>query len=348
MTCVTGWDVGGANIKAARVQNGNLITVKQRACVPHHGLALLEETIREMRREIGPSDCHCVTMTAELSDIFPNRSAGVVSIAAIMAQEIGVDNLVFYAGEKGFVSRSQVVQFATEIASANWRISAEFAGRHISDGLFIDMGSTSTDLIPLRNGRVAALGHDDASRFRYGELVYAGFSRGGPQAYTQRVPVEGYWTPLVNESFAAMSDVRRVLLDLPEGETTADLAPTADGRPKTIAASRARLARLAGRDLKDFDEKQIDAIAMYLSCAQMRLIEDQIALLISRGSIASDTPVIGAGVGRTIIARLAQQLGRPYHDFSEFIIAPQHLRLAAANCAPAAVLALSVGAIVGC
>ncbi|WP_330083157.1 hydantoinase/oxoprolinase family protein [Methylocystis iwaonis] len=339
MTAIIGWDIGGAHVKAARAENGRLVAVTQRACAPHLGLAHLEAPIRETLKELGSASHHRVTMTAELSDAFENRASGVVSVAAIAAREI-VGDALFYAGARGFVARAQIREAAEAVASANWRVSAELVAQHCADALFIDMGSTTTDLVPIRGGRVCTQGATDAERLVSGELCYAGFSRGAPQAYATRAPIDGRWTPLVNEAFASMADVRRILGDLPEGDCGADLSPTADGRPKTAAASHARLARLAGLDTGQLTPLQGRALAAHFARAQMRAIEDQIALLASREAVGPDAPVIGAGVGRALVARLAQAQGRAYRDFAEFIAASDELRALAANCAPAAALAL--------
>lgn len=339
MIAIIGWDIGGAHVKAARAENGRLVAVTQRACAPHLGLAHLEAPIRETLKELGPATHHRVTMTAELSDAFEDRICGVVSVAAIAAREMG-GNALFYAGERGFVARQQIRDAAEAIASANWRVSAELVAQHCAEALFVDMGSTTTDLIPIRGRRVCAQGATDAERLVSGELCYAGFSRGAPQAYATRAPIDGRWAPLVNEAFASMADVRRLLGDLPEGDCGADLSPTADGRPKTVAASHARLARIVGLDAGQTTQMQARALAAYFSRAQMRAIEDQMALLASREAVAPDAPVVGAGVGRALVARLAQGQGRAYRDFSDFIAASDELRAAAANCAPAAALAL--------
>lgn len=338
MSTVIGWDIGGAHVKAARAEAGRLVAVTQRACAPHLGLAHLEAPIREALAELGPAEHHRVTMTAELSDAFADRAQGVVSIAAIAAREIGAEDILFYAGRQGFLPRAAVAQAARAIGSANWRASAELVAQRCEAALFVDMGSTTTDLVPVLCGRVAALGETDAERLAHGELVYAGFSRGAPQAYATRAPVDGRWTPLVNEAFAAMADVRRVLGDLPEGDNRADLSPTADGRPKTVEASAARLARLVGLDADELTQAR--ALADYLARAQQRVIDDQIALLRSRGAVPDDAPLVGAGVGRALVARMAAERGRAYRDFASFIDAPAALAAAAADCAPAASMAL--------
>ena len=336
---VMGWDIGGAHVKAARSREGRLVAVMQRACAPHEGLSSLEEAVRTVCAELGPAVRHHVTMTAELSDAFEDRARGVASIAAIMAHELGPETF-FYAGAQGLVAKADVANHIPDIASANWRVSAELVARACSDALFVDIGSTTTDLIPIRGNRIVALGATDAERLALGELAYAGFSRGAPQAYARQAPIDGRWTPLVNEAFASMADVRRVLGELAEGDSRADLAPTADGRPKSRKAAQMRLARLAGCDAADMDEKELTAFADYLSRAQIRAIEDQIAALASREGFAPDAVFVGAGVGRGLVARLAQARGRPLRDFSEFVPASEALRDAMADCAPAVALAL--------
>ncbi len=340
MPAIIGWDIGGAQVKAARAEDGAIIAVAQIACDSHQGLAHLERAIAAAAAQLGAADQHRVTMTAELSDAFENRMRGVVSIAAIIARELPSDALRFYAGARGFVTQDNVEAQACHIASANWRASAELVAQHCAAALFVDFGSTTTDLVPIHNGRVIAQGASDAERLQCGELVYAGFTRGAPQAYVRYAPNDGVWTPLVNESFATMADVRRVLGDLAEGETQADLSPTVDGRPKTGAASRARLARLAGCDDSAWSAAQASAFAEYLARAQWRVIEDQIALLASRGAVARDALIVGAGVGRVLVARWASAQGRGYRDFADLVAAPEALKKRAAECAPAAALAL--------
>ena len=340
MSAVIGWDIGGAHVKAARSERGEIVGVAQIACDSHLGMARIEQAIRAARDQLGPAAHHCVTMTAELSDVFENRARGVVLLAAIAAHEIGAGDIVFYAGAHGLVARDAVAAHADAIASANWRVSAELVAHRVENALFVDLGSTTCDLVPINDHRVAALGESDASRLQNGELVYAGFSRGAPQAYARYAPVGGRWTPLVNETFATMADIRRVLGDLSEGETDADLAPTADGRPKTIAASRARLARLAGCDGCDWNEEQALAFADCLARAQWRLVEDAIALLASRSPVVRDAPIVGAGVGRALVKRRALAQGRAYADIMDYLPARENLASRAADCAPAAALAL--------
>jgi probable H4MPT-linked C1 transfer pathway protein len=246
---------------------------------------------------------------------------------------------MFYAGEQGFAPYGAVRELAQAIASANWRASAELVARRLPEALLVDMGSTTTDLTPVSGGRVVARGGGDAARLAEGELVYTGVARGDPLAGVSLAPLAGRWTPLLRESFATMADIHRVLGDLPE---EADAEPTVDGRPKTVEASIARLARLAGRDAEATAPDEWRAFAAFLARAQMRLVEDQIALLRSRGALAEDAPIVGAGIGRALVARMARAEAPAYLDIAEFIPAAPEAAVAAADCAPASALALLI------
>ena len=70
-------------------------------------------------------------------------------------------------------------------------------------------------------------------------------------AVARRAPFRGAWTGLMKEHFATMADVHRILGDLPDG---ADLHAAADGRERSVPASRARLARMVGADAADTTE----------------------------------------------------------------------------------------------
>ncbi|MGH6868732.1 MAG: hydantoinase/oxoprolinase family protein, partial [Methylocella sp.] len=175
----------------------------------------------------------------------------------------------------------------------------------------------------------------------HGELVYSGLARSFLMAGPKLVPFAGRWTPLMNEWFATMADVHRILGQLPEG---ADMMVAADGREKTGAASRARLARIIGRDSSEADEVAWDRLAQFFAEAQLRDIMDAAALVLSRGGIAASAPVVGAGVGRGIVRELAARMRRPFIAFDDLIEAVPEARSKACDCAPASAVALLASA----
>lgn len=331
-----GWDIGGAHLKLAWLDEcGQLIAVRQIASPLWRGveaLALACDTVDLPLGEAGIA--HAITMTGELCDVFEERSAGVREILACVLPRLHAKGSVrIYAGATGWLDTTSAVDAAAQVASANWSAMASFVAAKVQDGLVIDIGSTTTDILPLSGGKVLCNGHDDASRLANCELVYTGVVRTPVFAVCTQVPFRGAWQPLVPEYFATMSDVYRVIGELDPAD---DLMPTADGRGKDLAASAARLARMLGIDLEINRLHEIHAVARYVAEQQQQCLGRAVALISSRASAAgSPMRVIGAGVGRFLGARIARATGAEYIDFGTLAGADGGQADAAAIAAPA-------------
>jgi probable H4MPT-linked C1 transfer pathway protein len=275
-------------------------------------------------------------MTGELCDIFPARAEGVARICerlrTLLAGEIHI-----YAGADGWLSTEAAVDHAAAVASANWHATASLTARERSDALFVDMGSTTTDIVPIRVGRAATRGVSDAERLAAGELVYTGATRTFLMAVARRVPFKGSWSPVMSEYFAAMADVHRVLGTLPEG---ADLHATADGREKTFAASVARLARMIGRDAGEAEGWEWRNLAAFFAEAQLRALQDAMLQVLSVSKLPEDAPVIAAGTGSFIVEKLASRLGRRCEAWEALVQAEAGIGAAVSACAPAVAVGL--------
>ena len=341
MQNIIGWDVGGAHLKAVRLEKGIVTKAVQIPCPLWLGLGELDRAFADAEAAIGRAPFNAITMTGECCDAFATRAEGVVGLSAIMVRLLSPRRALFYAGRSGFVGDRQVADHASEIASANWHASAVLTGMRTRAALFIDMGSTTTDIIPVANGRPASLGYTDAERLAHGELVYSGIARSFLMAGPKLVPFAGRWTPLLNEWFATMADVHRILGQLPEG---ADVMDAADGREKSKAASHARLARMIGRDSGEADDAAWDQLAQFFAEAQLRDIMDAAALVLSRGLLHASAPVVGAGAGRGVIRELAARIGRTFIAFDDLIEAVPEARSKACDCAPASAVALLAAA----
>lgn len=337
MGSIVGWDVGGAHLKAARVVDGKVAEIIQLPCPLWLGIDRLDEALLDAATRFGPADRHVATMTGELADVFANRCEGVAAIADRLARAVAPVPLGIYAGRSGFLDPSLAAIHAGDIASANWHASAALAARFVSDALFVDIGSTTTDLVPIADARVQAFGYTDAERLACGELVYTGLTRSFLMSLCHSAPLAGVWTPLASEHFATSADVYRILGELPEH---ADQLPTADSRDKTIANSQARLARMVGMDAADQTVEEWRGLAAWFAEAQLRLIADGAMLVLSRSRLSDASPVIGAGIGRHLAARLARRLGRRFTDFAGLVEAGPAAREWLGHCAPAVSVAL--------
>jgi (4-(4-[2-(gamma-L-glutamylamino)ethyl]phenoxymethyl)furan-2-yl)methanamine synthase len=337
MRSAVGWDIGGVHLKAARAHDGRVVDAVQIASPLRLGVDALVHAFAQAASRMGNADCHVVTMTGELADTFESRARGVETLAALAARELAAAPVMIYAGPLGLVPAERAGAHVREVASANWHASAALVGAECRAALFADMGSTTTDLVPVIDGAVAARAYTDAERLAAGELVYTGLVRTPLMAVAPRAPWNGRMTPLINENFATMADVHRVLGTLPDG---VDQMATADGRAKTKEASRARLARMIGCDAADADETAWSVLARWFAEAQTGAIVDAAMLVLSQHALPVEAPIVGSGIGETVLRELARRLGRAYVGFDTLISVEPAARTAAFQCAPAAALAV--------
>ncbi|HEU5303157.1 MAG TPA: hydantoinase/oxoprolinase family protein [Gemmatimonadales bacterium] len=334
---VVGWDLGGAHLKVARLGvTGSVERVMQLPCPLWQGIPHLERALDEATSVLGPAPIHAVTMTGEMVDLFSSRSEGVARLVTLMRQRFPEAVLRFYAGLDGFVSAEEAGLAGLRLASMNWMASGELVATRVGDALLVDIGSTTTDLVPVEAGRICARGHDDAGRLLGGELVYSGVVRTPLLAVASEAPFLGEWVPLMAELFATTADVHRLSGRLPED---ADQHPAADGGEKTHAGSARRLARMIGRDAESVPMAAWYRLGAWLARAQSRRLEDACERLLSRTNLQDSAPLVGAGVGRFLAADIAARLQRPYCDFAQLLPSSGPLPEGVSDCAPAVAVA---------
>jgi probable H4MPT-linked C1 transfer pathway protein len=300
-----GLDIGGANIKAAH-GDGHALTVPFEVWKRPDELG---SAIAGPVAALPPADRAAVTMTAELCDCYPTKAVGVSAVLDAVVAALPGFAIAVWGVDGEFHSVAQARRQPSVVAAANWLALATLAARTIPEahGLLIDIGSTTTDLIPLDRGKVAARGRSDTERLQTGELVYAGVRRTPVCALASELPLKGIATPLAAEFFASTLDIYLTLGDI-AGEPS-DLS-TADGRPATADAARDRLARMVGADRDGFSEDDARALARATDhCLLERLVN---AALRSVGpTIGRPDSVVVGGSGAFLGRRLASRIIEP-------------------------------------
>ena len=337
MIFVIGWDLGGANVKVACVDDGFVTQAAQIPCPLIADRGKFDAAVAAALPLIPSLALHAVTMTGELSDVFGDRQEGVAYLVDLMQKVAAGQMLGIYAGDAGFLSSEDAKRRVTEVASANWHATAAVTARLHADALLVDIGTTTTDLIPIKSGAVASRGFTDAERLTEGEFVYTGVVRTPVMAIAQTAPFSGRVQRIAAERFATMADVLRLTGELPDD---ADPYPSADQRGKSEAESAARLARMLGRDASEADLADWVALARHLAGCQLTLIEEAARAVSAREALPAEAPVVGAGCGHFMARQLAKRLGRTYVNFAEIINAAPEAREMAARCAPAVSVAL--------
>jgi probable H4MPT-linked C1 transfer pathway protein len=223
------------------------------------------------------------------------------------------------------------------VASTNFLAAAELIARRLGDGLLIDMGSTTTDIIPVRTGAPTPRGLTDGDRLMTGELVYSGLTRTDVTAIAHKAPLHGHSYRLAAGNFATMADVRRILGTLP---ADVDQHDTADHRGKSLEESLERFARCFGRDRLEASLEDWRTAAEVIADRQTADLSAAVAEVLAATPVATDAPVIAAGIGAGLIAPLAADLGRACQDFGGLANATEDCRVWATRCAPAVAVAL--------
>jgi probable H4MPT-linked C1 transfer pathway protein len=328
---VIGWDIGGVNTKVARVGGGEVFAVRNRPFELQLAPSTLSALLGELAAEVGmqSGDAHAVTMTAELSQMFRTKRDGVSFVLDAVAGAFPDASVHVFTVDGDFIDPHEARLHPLAVAAANWTATAHVvAGLH-PDAILIDVGTTTTDIIPIAGGAVVAAGRTDPQRLASGELVYSGALRTPVEAITSHVPFRGAAAGVSAEGFALAGDVHVWRGDLAPSDYT---VATPDRRPASRECAGERLARVVCADRELLDEAGVDSIADAIAAAQIRQIAAGIEKVGTRHPLVATAVVTGLGAF----------LGRAAARAAGLDVVPLAAELgdAGARCAPAVCVAL--------
>jgi probable H4MPT-linked C1 transfer pathway protein len=293
---VIGWDIGGVHLKAARVTDRHVTRSTLRAFSIERDLHALPQVLRALAESVAAErhDRHAITMTAELSQRFRTKGEGVAAIleaheAAFPASETAVLDT---AGN--FITPAEARYAPLDASASNWLATALVLARRHPDCLLVDMGSTTTDIIPIVAGDVVALGRTDPDRLASGELIYTGAIRTPVEAVVTSVPWKDALAAVSAEHFATTGDVHVWLGAL---DPSVIEVPTADHRPPSRPYAGERLARVVCADPTMIDDAGLTRIATHVASAQLRQIASAITRVVARHPSLQVAVVTGIGDG---------------------------------------------------
>jgi probable H4MPT-linked C1 transfer pathway protein len=334
---ITAWDIGGAHLKVAQcTQQGELHQIFEIPCPLWQGIDQLEKAISTALENLSyVSHLNAITMTGELVDIFPDRQTGVAAIIRCVQTFLSDKNCHIYAGAHGWFNPKKACSDWQHVASLNWHASAVYTANHIEQGLFIDIGSTTSDILAINANQVQATAFNDYDRQASSELHYTGVIRTPLIAIAHHVPFNNQTIRIAAEVFASSGDCWSITGQLDPSKIQ---DRSADGLSWQKENCIRRIARLLGTDAGQFAEHDWLTLARWFTQQQTEQLQKACQIVLSHHPvISSQAPIIGAGIGRFIARQCAKQLGREYIDFSDLTTpsSPQ-----AADHAPAAAIAL--------
>ncbi len=209
MAPVIGLDVGGANTKAAVVEDDLEVRIVSEPYEVWQDLDSMSDVIADVVGRLGLEDAPvALTTTAELVDVFASKREGVLHVLDAACQALPERRLRVMTTGGELVSLGAARAEPLACAAANWLATALVVARSLPDAILVDCGGTTTDLIPIAGGAVIAAGRTDVERLLAGELVYTGALRTNIAAVLSHVPIGGRPVPGV---LRAVRDHRRRL-----------------------------------------------------------------------------------------------------------------------------------------
>jgi probable H4MPT-linked C1 transfer pathway protein len=287
---ILGIDIGGANTKIAS-DDGKLIEFHY---IPLWKNSKLPETLLDIAKRLDPEKAG-VVITGELADCFPDKDSGLSYI--IDAVNNAFKNAYFLDSNGVFLKEKR-----RSIAAANWMASALAVSKEFGDCIFLDTGSTTTDIIPIKNGKPLAR-KTDFERLKHGELVYSGALRTNIAATLKRVNIGREISRISSELFAITADAYLLLGMISSENYTCD---TPDGAGKTIIDAKRRLARVVCADLDEIRNDEVLSIARQAMDAQVNDIKEALLQVSKKYGMKS---VIACGLGEFLAKNAAKKCG---------------------------------------
>jgi probable H4MPT-linked C1 transfer pathway protein len=312
---VLGYDIGGANTKVALVstQNGKLHDVQ--VSVEYFPVwrepEKLAQVLLTLKERLGAStvDGLGVTMTAELSDAYQTKREGIHHILECVEKAFPDLPIYVLSTEAKLMPLDDARREPLGVAAANWAATGWLVAQQVKNCVVVDVGSTSTSIIPIVNGQVAARGKTDLEKLMCGELVYTGSLRTNVAAIVNSIPIKNGVAGVASELFALSGDVHLVLGNITEKDYTCE---TADGRGKTVPEALARLARVVCADTEMLTQQEIVNMAQYIYDKQIMQVAEGLTKSYSytKSLTLGKVPVVVTGLGKNFIAaKAAEKVG---------------------------------------
>jgi len=280
-----GIDIGGANTKVASA-DGSIAEIYY---LPMWKDAALPDLLSAIADRLTP-DKVGVVMTGELADCFECKGQGIAFISDAALHAFPESEIYYLNNKCEFTGCDD-----PGLAAANWAASASLLARDC-DCVFVDIGSTTTDIIPIAGGAARA-GGTDFERLKRGELLYSGVLRTNLAALLDRVVLDGAGCRVSSELFAITADAYIVLGRIGEADYTCE---TPDHAGTTVADSIRRLARIVCADPDEIggSGSGVRTIAEQVQEKQVQELSGAIDDTLTRHGL---NHVIGTGLGEFLI-----------------------------------------------
>ncbi len=292
-------DIGGANTKFASFDS---------KFIESHYLPLWKGAdifglFTDIKKRVNPSIVS-VVMTGELSDCFSGKDEGVLWI---------YENVISVFPNAKFLNinctfKDDVRSDPKGFAAANWVASSNFLGKKFKDALFIDMGSTTTDIIPIEDGKPTAE-KTDYERLKRNELIYSGLLRTNIAVLLPKVKINGGFCSTSSELFAVTADAYLMLGDISKEEYACETPDTYafenTNESKSKESAFRRISKVVCADPDELGYEGALSIAKQVKEHQINELTLAINAIKDRCNVDM---IIACGIGELLVKEAACQV----------------------------------------
>ncbi len=319
---IAGIDVGGANTKIATSDGSS---VRYIYAPLWRNKAIIREVLSDVRRGLEAEGMEIeavgAVMTGEICGCFNTKREGVLYIKRAVTSIFS--DAHFFDKDCTFKDGSSVDKGTLSFAATNWLASAKFLSEEYKNAIFVDIGSTTTDVIPIVEGEIKAK-KTDLERLKSGELIYSGVLRTNVSHLLKRVVIGGEEYRTSSELFATTADAYLVLgyrsRDNYNCENSDNYAYTfareevkkGEEDKNRICAMR-RLARVMCSDLEEIGEESAVSIAEQVKEKQVEELIDSMKRIKEKYGLKT---VVSAGIGDFIVKEAADSLNMGFLSLS--------------------------------
>ncbi|RAP54122.1 MAG: hypothetical protein BZ137_03950 [Methanosphaera sp. rholeuAM130] len=313
---IMGLDIGGANTDCCIYQiNDDEITLLKstKQYLPMwEKKDELEDCLKDFKKEFHV-DAVIATTTAELSDGYKSKKEGIYDITSKVTKVFN-DSTVKFVTFNGLKDYDYVKNHPLEAAAANWIATSHLISKINGNCIFMDMGTTTTDIIPIKNAKETSIGHSDLERLCSGELVYTGMLRTNVATITHKIPVRNKTATVSSELFATTADVHLILKNITRNEYT---CTTSDREDKSATSCKRRLSRVVCADLDMLNDEEIVNIARFVEKKQIEQITEALEKVHSHHKL--EDVVITNYANADICKKAAERLGLNVTSLNDYL-----------------------------
>ncbi len=303
-----GWDIGGAHTKISIINSKKVKTrVFNIELWNNKGLSNIQKIIND--KDIIPKNAlHCITLSGEMCDIFSSRIKGINTLLSLFKQSA----LNAYIYTNNGINKLSSLRNVKNAASMNWLATAEYVSKYIEDIIIIDVGSTTTDFMIIKNNKILNKRVDDFSGLKNDELLYLGCLRTPIYAITNEIKDSKNIYKIIPENFSSLADIYQIMKVVNPKD---DYSRRLDGRSKTLLNSYKRISRSFGFDYSNYHKNFVERLCRKIMNVHIDKMYISLQKIIKKNSYKNNNvKITSIGVGDQIVENMVKRNNLKYVD----------------------------------